>query len=153
GLEAFHQLILRCLALNAREADAAARARLQKREEADRRLVQASLVRLAGVTGGRLPEVHTGSAASDPLLLACQLVAGAMRIDVRPTGGGGEGRKRGDRLSEIARASRFRTRRVLLSGEWWRGDNGPMLAFHKDDDRPLALLPTSARGYELADPV
>jgi ATP-binding cassette subfamily C protein len=55
-------------------------------------------------------------------------------------------------VASIARASRVRLRRVLLKGDWWRQDNGPLLAFTQDQ-HPVALLPNSPTGYDLADPV
>ena len=60
-----------------------------------------------------------------------------------------------DPIDEIGRASRVRYREVALGGDWWRHDNGPLLAFR--DDRagaahPVALLPRSPRTYRMVDP-
>jgi ATP-binding cassette subfamily C protein len=41
---------------------------------------------------------------------------------------------------------------VLLAGDWWQKDNGPLLAFYGEDERPVALLPLSPSRYELVDP-
>ena len=66
------------------------------------------------------------------------------------------------RLRQICDASRIRYRKVLLRDDWWRRDNGPVLAFLPPPEgadeaspqrrRPVALLPTSATSYELFDP-
>ena len=46
---------------------------------------------------------------------------------------------------------------MILRDDWWRRDNGPLVAFLVLDEepkarRPVALLPTSPRSYELVDP-
>ena len=55
-------------------------------------------------------------------------------------------------IDAIARASQFRTRRVLLIGNWWQQDNGPLLAYTKLDKEPVALLPHKENQYLLFDP-
>ena len=57
-------------------------------------------------------------------------------------------------LADLLRASGVRARRVRLSAEdrWWRGDSGAMLAFRREDGRPVALLPGTAGRYRLRDP-
>lgn len=52
-------------------------------------------------------------------------------------------------LDNIARASNLRTRRVLLSDQWWRKEHGPLLASY--DGMPVALLPHK-RGCRLWRP-
>jgi len=37
---------------------------------------------------------------------------------------------------------------VALRGEWWRNDNGPLLAFTQETQHPCALLPTSVGGRD-----
>ena len=58
-------------------------------------------------------------------------------------------------LAAILHASGVRARRVRLSpaDRWWRGDSGAMLAFRRDGDAPVALLPGSTGRYRLHDPV
>lgn len=152
GLETFHQTILDCVALNVQTSTTTERECLHKRAQADRRLIQASLIRLASVDGRDSADGYAEGVESDALLLACRLVGTVLGIDIRPPVSCGSGGRRSDRLSEIARASRFRLRRVLLTGDWWRRDNGPLLAF-RADERPIALLMTSTRRYQIADPV
>jgi len=53
----------------------------------------------------------------------------------------------------IALSSRLIVRRIVLRGRWWTGEHGPMVAFGRNDGRPLALAPRRGRnGYELIDP-
>ena len=87
----------------------------------------------------------------DMLLTACRLVGQAAHLDIttpppRPDG-------LAEDLSTIARASRIRTRRVLLRDEWWRADGGPFLARWRESGQPIALLPTSPSEYIAHDPV
>ena len=51
----------------------------------------------------------------------------------------------------IASVSGFRTRIVALRGDWWRFDNGPLLALNEQTKMPVALLPTGPRAYEYVD--
>jgi NHLM bacteriocin system ABC transporter ATP-binding protein len=154
GLERFHKLIRECVAQNAQESAGAERLRLRLREEADQRLVESTLSRLAAVAQSRGGDYSTAAVAVpefDVLYLACLLVGKAQGIDIQPAQAAGGQRKRGDAVGAIARTSRVRARRVVLAGEWWREDNGPLLAFRAEDDYPVALLPTSATAYELVD--
>ena len=57
-------------------------------------------------------------------------------------------------LAAILHASGVRARRVRLSPaeRWWRGDSGAMLAFRREGDAPVALLPGATGRYRLHDP-
>ena len=57
-------------------------------------------------------------------------------------------------LREIVERSRLRARRVRLAAEtgWWRGDSGAMLAFRREDDRPVVLVPSGLGVYTVLDP-
>lgn len=56
-------------------------------------------------------------------------------------------------LSDVLDASAVRGRRVRLdpADRWWIGDSGAMLAFRKDDGRPVALLPGLLGQYREMD--
>ena len=56
-------------------------------------------------------------------------------------------------LSDVLDASAVRGRRVRLAqtDKWWIGDSGAMLAFRKDDGRPVALLPGLLGHYREVD--
>ena len=58
-------------------------------------------------------------------------------------------------LPDILAATGVRARRVRLAAEhrWWLGDSGAMLAFRREDGRPLALLPGASGRYRMLDPV
>ena len=56
-------------------------------------------------------------------------------------------------LFEIAQASGFHIRRVTLAPNWWKSDCGTLLAFTKDKNEPVALLPLKNNKYQLFNPV
>ena len=57
-------------------------------------------------------------------------------------------------LEGILIASGVRAREVDLSSErkWWTGDSFSMLAFRREDGRPVALLPSTIGPYRIIDP-
>jgi len=88
----------------------------------------------------------------DPLVEACQLVSQALGIPMKMPLAMLKGRSSKDSLGDLVKAARLRPRRVMLTGQWWREDNGPLLAFLQETNQPVALLPASASSYVLADP-
>lgn len=152
SLDRFHQTLLAAADQNARRAVAAERARLKQKYAYERRLARATLTSLAAVAQDEEP-LAPGAERTDPLVAACRLVGKRMGIDIQAPHGTTEQRKRTDPVGAVARASGVRCRRVLLAGPWWQQDNGPLVAFHSDDERPLALLPVSGSRYEFIEPV
>src|SRR6185295_19767230 len=114
--------------------------------------------RLAAVLQPLSGDGTTLAATADPLLAAVQLAGQAQGIAIHSLPEWQQGARQGDRLAQICEASRVRSRRVILRDDWWCRDNGPLVAFRVLDSeqkihRPVALLPASARSYEMADPV
>ncbi|HKI35482.1 MAG TPA: NHLP bacteriocin export ABC transporter permease/ATPase subunit [Gemmataceae bacterium] len=159
GLDHFHQAALACVDAQHARADATDRGRLERRSEAERRLLRSTLARLAEVADGGDEVGLDGGLEDDPLLSACRLVGARLGVAIERPLGGGETKRRSDPVTAIARASRIRVRRVLLSGDWFCQDNGPLLGYwarsggSAEDDRPVALLPVSTSRYEVIDPV
>lgn len=156
ALGRFHAFFLRHAAGRLATGKEEERARLARRSEIDRERLQGAYARLASVLAPR-DESTAEPAATEPLLAACRLVGHRMGIDFAPLRDP-EGRVRaGDRLTALCAANRVRHRRVILRDDWWRRDNGPLLAFRAlserpQDRRPVALLPTSPSSYQLHDP-
>ncbi len=163
GLARFHELCLRYVALQNEKVERQDRERLERRLDLDRASLRSAYARLASIlrpvggTGG----VHE---EADPLLAVCALVGQAQGIAIRAhpdSMAGRAGGKLEDRLLRICADSRVRSRRVILREDWWRRDNGPLVAFRALDTqqatqkakRPVALLPLSTRAYEMVDPV
>jgi NHLM bacteriocin system ABC transporter ATP-binding protein len=95
-----------------------------------------------------------GRVNEDPLFVVVRMVADALGIVARRASSYRWGQ---DPVIEIAHASGLRSRRVVLRGSWWRGENGPLVAFQRDGS-PVALLPAKTgffgrARYEIFDPV
>ncbi|HEY3569667.1 MAG TPA: NHLP bacteriocin export ABC transporter permease/ATPase subunit [Thermoanaerobaculia bacterium] len=157
ALGRFHQMFLTYAALHLAEEIREDRARLERKAGLDRATLGSAYSRLAAVLT-RVPPRETGlDDISDPLLATCRLVGQSQGIPFRPPVETG-GRRKSDQLAAICAASRVRYRRVILRGDWWRHDNGPLMGFVFLDEqqrqhRAVALLPASPRSYELVDPV
>lgn len=152
GLAAFHTLALTCVLRRIEQQEQAERERLQRVAASDQQTVQQALTQLASI-------LETGPAAPaavddrlDPLLAACKAVGEALGIAIKAPSRTLADRKQRDPLSSIAKTSRAQVRRVALRGDWWRRDNGPLLAYTEDDRRPVAILPETTRRYRLYDP-
>lgn len=86
-----------------------------------------------------------------PLLTAVGVVGQEIGVEVRPPLPSEDMSRVRDPLDAIARASRVRKRRLLLRGDWWKRDAGPLVAYLGEERRrPVALVVRGA-GYEVVD--
>lgn len=158
GIARFHDLFLAYVALQRERTERQERERLGDKVALDRATLGGAYARLASVLRP-VPEQEAGlGEAVHPLVAACRLVGQVQGIEIRFHPDMQVGSRQGGLLVQICQASRIRSRRVILRGEWWRQDNGPLVAFlaldaEQKQRRPVALLPTSARSYEMVDPV
>lgn len=90
--------------------------------------------------------------SGDPLLIAAGAVGHAIGIPIQPAAASEDMQRVKDPLEAIARASRMRLRKVQLSERWWRNDCGPLLAYLRSDDSPVALLVNTKSNYEIYNP-
>jgi len=130
--------------------------RNKTKAEKDKAFMSAGLNRLINSMDlKQRPDACTEETVVDDLLFkACVAVGGAKDIKIIPPG---ELKKKEaeskDPLGDIARTSQIRTRQVILKDEWWKEDNGSLLAYkEEDDEQPVALLPLSPKKYHLYDP-
>ncbi len=128
-----------------RRRHTAERDRFTARQELNRHVSETALGTLAGIAGKKKSR-EPSPASGDPLLDAFRAAAAVLEVSIHPARGSG---RRVDAIREIAQASGLRTRTVVLSGEWWRKENGPLVS-HRNDS-PVALLPCRG-GYEIFDP-
>jgi hypothetical protein len=75
-------------------------------------------------------------------------VGKALGITIRPPAKSENLRGLQQTLLEIAHAYGFRIRRVTLTPNWWKIDYGSLVAFTKQENRPVALLRVKATQYE-----
>lgn len=154
GLDDFQKLALEAIALNQERQASEERQRLQIKTKTDSQLMENTLERLASPLLPKKAAELTGirDDGRSPLLTVCRLVGNRLNLDIQSYPGIEKDTQR-SALQNIARFSRFRIRQVALRGDWWRRNSGPLLGFLEETDRPVALLPLSARSYELVDPV
>lgn len=57
------------------------------------------------------------------------------------------------KFREIIRVSKVKMRKVVLDINWWKHDNGPMLAFNSDNHHLIVLIPKSPRKYFYIDKI
>ena len=153
GLEAFYGALFRCQFFNTRLAAADELNRLRERAERDRRITATSLSSLAAVMATR-SSTFAEAPADDALVGACMVVGKALGITIKAPPKSKDDDQKGDQLDAIVRASRIRSRVVMLKGEWWTQETYPLLAFVESDSgrRPVAIVPRG-RGFDLHDPV
>ncbi len=150
GLDCFNSAIETLIDLQRMRDRERDRQRLKRKGEQSRRTVAGAVSELGSVLQKR-GTMKGGGAAENALLAACRLVGeyqGTAMVDP------GVAAQRGDAnpLERIARASRCMLREVRLKGDWWKRDNGPILAFRDGGDTPVALIPDSASSYTLHNP-
>lgn len=133
-LQAFHQQILGTVADWMEASAEAEAARLQARREVDIEVVDAALARLATPLQAAVA-APAGPEAEAALLAACRLLGKRLGIEiVEPAR---TVREDGVlTLYDVARASHFQTRQVVLRDNWWRHDNGPLLAYKAENRQP-----------------
>ncbi len=158
GLDQLHTLTLQC-AEELREADLARdRRRMDERARSKGQALSTAFGILA--TTLSISADKTGADAApdgirkdpgDVLLDAFQMVGLAAHLNITAPPSRSDGPP--NDLASIARASRVRTRSVLLRGEWWRADGGPLLGRLRESGRPIALIPDSPSDYIAHDPV
>ena len=158
GLARFHELCLGYVALRLERGELQERERLERKADLDRSTLRGAYAQLASVLRQKTAGQSGVEETPDPLLAACRLAGQAAAITIRALPEHQAGARQGDLLTRICEASRVRVRRVILREDWWRRDNGPLVAFRTLDEerkvrRPVALLPLSAHSYEIVDPV
>lgn len=154
GLEAFHQAVMVSLVANMEMAEQKELSRLARKLKADATRLDFSLrhltspLRLKSARG-----LAPAGEGDDPMLVACQAIGNVLGIEFKLYPGKRRDTARRDPVAAIAKASGVRMRRVVLSPSWWKQNAGPLLSIREGDSRPMALLPRSARSYDVYDPV
>ncbi|MGD1918859.1 MAG: hypothetical protein ACFCAD_08185 [Pleurocapsa sp.] len=130
--------------------------RFQQRNQINRQVTESALGNIARVLEKQT--VETDILRGDALLVAAGAVGRVRGIRVNPPSNAEDLNRVKDPLEAIARASLFRTRRVILDGEWWREEYDALLGYRLEDGSPIALLPNKdnyfnqGSKYNLFDP-
>ncbi|MEI7981927.1 MAG: NHLP bacteriocin export ABC transporter permease/ATPase subunit, partial [Bacteroidota bacterium] len=147
----FYEIVFFCEFFNIRLIMVDEYNRLHEKSVTHTRIRQSALVRIASVINDNLRKSYIDP-GKDPLLVACRLVAEYAGITVADPKQHRNGESPPLTLNDILRASRFRSRKVRLASAWWEKDNGPLLAFTKMGNLPVALVPCSPGRYEYVNP-
>lgn len=146
-LGVFHRNALSGLSFGAAFASADRLAALREKTASDIRITRDGLMQLASVMDSRTLPLGTDMAET-ALAAACMMVGNHLGVDFS----GLESPPSGKTVEEVAESANMRARRVLLRGNWFEQDGGPMVGFMAEGKRPVALIPASPRSYMLHDP-
>ena len=147
----FYEIVSFCEFFNIRLITVDEYNRLHEKSVTHTRIRQNAMVRIASVINDNLRKTYIDP-GQDPLLVACRLVAEYAGITVTDPKQPRNGEAPPLTLNDILRASRFRSRKVRLASDWWERDNGPLLAFTKAGNLPVALVPRAPGRYEYVNP-
>jgi len=149
GLAILHQWIFHHLQIAVQKDLEKERQRLKAQEQLNRKVSQEAFQELASTLGTEEDEVWV---ESEPLLVAMGAVGRALGATIVPPSQATDLRQIRNPLEAIARASRLRMRQVLLRGDWWERDCGPLLGFTQEEGDPVALLPVEGSRYVIFNP-
>jgi ATP-binding cassette subfamily C protein len=152
GLSQLHAQLLRCIDLLDEWEAQEELIRLRDRQRLNTQVTAEALEELASTLGSQEATFLLEEEGA-PLLVAAGRVGRALGVKILPPARSEDFKRVKEPLEAIVRASRLRMRRVLLQDKWWEKDCGPMVAYTKQDNRPVALLPVSTTRYEIFDPV
>jgi NHLM bacteriocin system ABC transporter ATP-binding protein len=151
AIDRFHELAMGCVAERVAAAKDAEFHRLDQR--AVRAATQGAQLfnELAAVLA--LPRGSTlPTEGADPLLDACRVVAEACGAQIVSPPERTPIQRGLTDAAAIAQFSRLRSRLVLLRGDWWHRDVGPLIAWHGDTREPVAIVPISPRHHLMVEP-
>jgi ATP-binding cassette subfamily C protein len=130
--------------------------KLIKKQADDLSYARASLTRLTQITGRSRKKQKQFTDRTElskfPLAAACQLVGNALGILMKLPP---ETilKQSQNPLYDIVKTSQIRFRQIILSGEWWKSDSGPILGFLTEGKAPVALIPIAESKYKMINPV
>ncbi|MEO0684420.1 MAG: ABC transporter transmembrane domain-containing protein, partial [Cyanobacteria bacterium J06649_11] len=156
GVSTLQTLVLQAIAQLEQQANAAEIARIQQREQLNQQAITSTLDDFANIFDTQSNRISTTKKSlnkEDALLFVAGAVGKALDITIYPPGNSEDLRRVRNPLDAISRTSRIRIRRITLRDGWWCQDSGPLLAYTMEDNRPVAVLPTSETSYEIIDPI
>ncbi|MHB1193935.1 MAG: NHLP bacteriocin export ABC transporter permease/ATPase subunit [Longimicrobiales bacterium] len=151
GLESFTELIREYARAEISRKVAHEKEQLDARATEDARSRSEFLRELLAIVVPGAAEAGPAT-VQDTLLEACRAVGRVAGLRFRKPPAWEAARGTSDPLSAICGASRVRSRRVALRGEWWKSDVGPLLCYRGEAKAPVAILPGRGGTYEMLDP-
>ncbi|MDQ2870196.1 MAG: ABC transporter transmembrane domain-containing protein, partial [Acidobacteriota bacterium] len=153
GLDTFHQALCECEFLNKKLASVDEFNRQKNKSENLNAAREAAFKEIGAVLASGAPKGKPRAAfgEAEPVFQACRAICEELGMDARKPADTGVERSFEDHLHAVATLSRFRTRQVALRDDWWKQDQGPLLARGEETKEPVALLPTSPTSYDWVD--
>jgi len=148
----FHLFILEWIIADHKEFEAQERQRLHKKIAEESHVFKNALNWLSAVVRTKTREQVMVETGLDPLFTACQAIGRFTGIQFRQHPDSQKGIS-ANPLQDIARASRVRMRKILLTDGWWKHDHGAFLAYTAEGANPVALLPITPTSYRLFNPI
>ncbi|HUP77427.1 MAG TPA: NHLP bacteriocin export ABC transporter permease/ATPase subunit [Pirellula sp.] len=148
GLNRYHRLVFS--QLNRQEQDEAVQnaQRLEVRKK-NQQLDTEEVIRELGAV---LFQRTLTESVEDPLFAALIPIGQKLGVRFRPLMRSGVNRSFDTEVESIARKARVRVRYVLLRGEWWKSDSGPILGRWIESGNPVSLL-RGENSYVAIDPI
>ncbi len=152
GLGVFHQGLCECEFINKKLQTVDEFNRLKGKAQQSEAAKEAAYADIGGVLAGaqekKKPVVEAGD---DPVFVACRAICEALGMEAKKPPETNVERGFEEKLQAISISSRFRTRQVALRGDFWKNDQGPILARVAATKESVALLPTSPTSYDWLD--
>jgi NHLM bacteriocin system ABC transporter ATP-binding protein len=152
ALDRFHARVMETLCRRIDEEALAEADRLRLRSNLNRLRTSSIVGRLAGIVAAEPGSSQPGVIGANGLLAACREVGEAMGISLQAPASMLSGSDDLANATTIARASRVRTRRLLLRADWWTNSAGPFVAFLGEGRRAVAVLPGAGGRHIIVDP-
>lgn len=156
GLELFHEAVCQCQFLNKKLAAVDEFNRLRSKAEYADEAAELALLDLASVLerdiGDQVGPAIETTDEIDAVFAAADRVGRFLGMEIKRHPAPREKANLEDRIAEIAKASRFRTRRIVLRDGWWKQDQGPVLGVSEGTGSPVALIPSGPGAYRMFDP-
>jgi ATP-binding cassette subfamily C protein len=152
SLERFHRLIISLISRYRSEFKQQEKQRYEARLRNEQDYFEDALEHLAGVVSSKTEGRIAVDSGDKQLLKACQRIGQEIGIIFSAPREMNKEIHSLNPLDDICRESRIRNRRVVLKDDWWKKDNGPLLAFMQGDNRPVALIPVGNQAYQIYDP-
>ncbi len=151
GISLFHRHFLFCNWLIQKQEQDQELQRLVTLDDLNQKVTAEALGELASPLVSQADDLITGST---PLLVAAGAVGRSLGMKISPPAQSENLERLADPLQAVARASRLRTRQVLLRDNWWQQDCGPLIGYLQAESskKPVALLPKDSNSYELFHP-
>ena len=128
--------------------------RLAERRQQQARLLHGAAVHLLRADVQKL-DFPVSDASYSPLLAVMKILAAQLDIPEQQVclpAGIDPSRQDYTLIKNIARLAGMQPRLVKLEKGWWQRDNGCLMGYYGDDQRPVALLPVVSGKYRLYDP-